>query len=89
MINQYTIPLSTKGNIVSKIIFSLINAPALNIALDLCFVKKKKKKKKLGDEMIKIRFLYQEVLYFNQDFTQLNLKKNSKTKNLYLYSLLC
>ena len=49
MINQYTIPLSTKGNIVSKIIFSLINAPALNIALDLCFVKKnKKKKKKIG-----------------------------------------
>ena len=46
MINQYTIPLSTKGNIVSKTIFSLINAPALNIAFDLCFVKKKKKKKK-------------------------------------------
>ena len=46
MINQYTTPLSTIG----KIIFNLINAPSLNVALSLYFLKKK------------IPVLYEEVL---------------------------
>ena len=37
MINQYTTPLSTKGNVEKSF---LSNAPSLNVALDLCFVKK-------------------------------------------------
>ena len=36
MINQYTTPLSTIG----EIIFNLINAPSLNAPLNLYFVKK-------------------------------------------------
>ena len=47
MINQYTIPLSTKGNVEKSF---LSNAPSINVALDLCFVKKR-------------LFFYQEVVF--------------------------
>ena len=47
MINQYTIPLSTKGNVEKSF---LSNAPTINVALDLCFVKKR-------------LFFYQEVVF--------------------------
>ena len=42
-----------------KIIVNLINAPALQVVLDLCFVKENIQ---FDDQLIKIRSLYQEVL---------------------------
>ena len=74
MINQYTTPLTTIG----IIIFILINAPSLNVALNLYFLKKK------------ILFYMKKSFY--QDFPRLKLNKNTKTMTsncLYLYSALC
>ena len=58
MINQYTIPLSTKGNVEKSF---LSNAPSINVALDLCFVKK--------------RLFFIKKSFF-QNFLRLNLKEN-------------
>ena len=58
MINQYTIPLSTKGNVEKSF---LSNAPSINVALDLCFVKK--------------RLFFIKKSFF-QNFLRLTLKEN-------------
>ena len=58
MINQYTIPLSTKGNVEKSF---LSNAPSIDVALDLCFVKK--------------RLFFIKKSFF-QNFLRLNLKEN-------------